>query len=166
MHDPRRFGCLLFDTVNPASHPRLRGLGVEPFDERFGGELLHAQGKSRRIPVKSLVMNGGIVVGAGNIYACESLFRSGIHPKRRSDRISLQRYWTLAQAIQEVLTRAIEKGGTTLKDFSGADGNPGYFEQELLVYGREGEACRQCGSGIRRIVLNQRSTFFCATCQR
>jgi len=165
-HDPRRFGCLLYADADLMNHPRLRLLGAEPLSASFSTDYLYTLAQQRRLPVKSLIMNGQIVVGVGNIYACESLFAAGIHPLRRSDRISLPRFERLVISIKDVLASAIEKGGTTLKDFVGADGSPGYFEQKLLVYGREGELCHCCQNPIRRIILSQRSTFYCTTCQR
>ena len=116
--------------------------------------------------VKPFIMNAGIVVGVGNIYASESLFHAGIHPRRRAGRIARTRYESLAEAIKEVLTRAIEAGGTTLRDFYGFNGQAGYFQLELDVYGRDGEACPRCNATIRHAVLGQRSTYFCVDCQR
>ena len=165
-HDPRRFGCLLYAKSNLLGHSRLSALGVEPLTPSFCADYLYGIAKQRRSPIKSLIMNGQIVVGVGNIYACESLFLAGIHPLRRSDRISLRRIGGLVTSIKEVLIQAIEKGGTTLQDFVGADGSPGYFEQRLSVYGREGQSCPRCQSPIHRIVSGQRSTYYCGLCQR
>ena len=165
-HDPRRFGCLLYAESNLLGHARLNALGVEPLSPSFCAAYLYHIAKQRRTPVKSLIMNGQIVVGVGNIYACESLFLAGIHPLRRSDRISLRRINDLVTSIKKVLVQAIEQGGTTLQDFVGADGSPGYFEQKLSVYGREGQPCSRCQSPIRRTVLGQRSTYYCGLCQR
>lgn len=163
--DPRRFGCLLWHPQDIRQHVRLKGLGVEPLSAEFTGRTLYDASRKRKIPVKSLIMNGGIVVGAGNIYASESLFDSAIHPHRRCDRISAARYEDLALSIKKILANAIAQGGTTLKDFVGADGAPGYFEQKLMVYGREGESCFVCGGEIRRVVTAQRATYYCASCQ-
>jgi len=163
--DPRRFGCLLWHPQDIHQHIRLKNLGVEPLSPEFTGEILHSASKKRKVPVKSLIMDGSIVVGAGNIYASESLFDSAIHPHRRCDRISAARYDDLAESIKKILARAIAKGGTTLKDFVGVDGAPGYFEQKLMVYGREGEPCLVCGGEIRRVVTAQRATYYCASCQ-
>jgi formamidopyrimidine-DNA glycosylase len=163
--DPRRFGSLHF-SKNIASHKLLHDLGPEPLGTDFGADYLWARSRGRRVNVKQFIMNANIVVGVGNIYASEALFNSGIHPKRAAGRISLQRYVTLTNAIKEVLAKAIEAGGTTLRDFYGGDGEPGYFKQKLQVYGREGEACRTCAAPIFAIVLGQRSTFYCKNCQR
>ncbi len=163
--DPRRFGSLLW-TPDPDAHPLLRDLGPEPLDPGFDGAYLHARARGRRVAVKSFIMNAAVVAGVGNIYANEALFEAGIHPKRRADRISLPRMERLAQAIRDVLDRAIEAGGTTLNDFHGADGEPGYFAQELKVYGREDEACPRCREPLAVAVIGQRSTFYCRQCQR
>ncbi len=163
--DPRRFGCLLY-AADPAKHERLTGLGVEPLTENLTGEYLYRISKGKQTTVKSLIMNGKIVVGVGNIYASESLFDAGIHPMRRCDRISKLRYQGLVQSIKRILYRSIEQGGTTLQDFVGVDGNPGYFEQKLAVYGRKGKSCFRCGNTIRSAILGQRSTFYCVVCQR
>ena len=164
--DPRRFGCLLWCAGDPLRHARLRGLGVEPLEAGFNGAYLRAAGARRRVAVKSLLMNARIVVGVGNIYAAEALFAAGIHPRRRCDRISARRYQLLAEAVRDILTQAIARGGSTIRNFATADGEPGYFEQHLQVYGREGEACAHCGAPIRRYVIVQRATFYCPRCQR
>lgn len=163
--DPRRFGSLLW-TSDPAAHPLLKDLGPEPLVAGFDGEYLWQAARGRRIPVKQFIMNGAVVVGVGNIYASEGLFLAGIHPKRRADRIAKPRMAVLARAIRTVLLRAIEAGGTTLRDFHGGDGEPGYFSQELGVYGRDGLPCLNCRRPISLIVLGQRSTFYCGSCQR
>lgn len=163
--DPRRFGCLLWHPKDIRKHVRLQNLGVEPLSESFSGKILFEASRKRRVPVKSLIMNGEIVVGAGNIYASESLFDAAIHPHRRCDRVAIARYEQLAVSIRKILADAIRQGGTTLKDFSGADGSPGYFEQELQVYGRDGEPCTRCGTVIRRVVTAQRATYYCPSCQ-
>jgi len=163
--DPRRFGSFLW-SENIDEHPLIRNLGPEPLGNNFDGDYLWARARGRRVAIKQLIMNAAVVVGVGNIYASESLFEAGIHPKRRSDRISRMRLHGLADAIKNVLARAIKAGGTTLKDFHGSAGEPGYFQQSLDVYGREGEACHCCNSPITAIVLGQRSTFYCKTCQR
>ncbi|MBD3669876.1 MAG: bifunctional DNA-formamidopyrimidine glycosylase/DNA-(apurinic or apyrimidinic site) lyase [Gammaproteobacteria bacterium] len=164
-HDPRRFGCLLWTRKDPLSHDLLASLGPEPLGVEFSGDYLHQKSRGRRSAVKGFIMDSHIVVGVGNIYASEALFRAGIHPKRAAGRISRQRYQALAHSIVEVLTEAIEQGGTTLRDFVNSEGNPGYFQQTLNVYGRESEACPQCGHAIMNIVLGQRSTYYCAQCQ-
>ena len=164
--DPRRFGALFWTTDDPLTHPHLVRLGPEPFDDAFNGEYLWRLSRGRRGPVKTFIMNGQVVVGVGNIYACEALFSAGIHPRRPAGRVSRKRYDRLAEAIVEILARAIEVGGTSLRDFTVGDGTPGYFGQSLQVYGREGEPCPTCGETIRREVIGQRSTFFCIRCQR
>jgi formamidopyrimidine-DNA glycosylase len=162
--DPRRFGCLLW-TRDPATHPLLKSLGPEPLTADFDGNYLWRTARGRRVPVKQFIMNSTVVVGVGNIYASESLFLAGIHPKRRADRISLPRMLALAAAIRTVLERAIEAGGTTLRDFHGGDGEPGYFRQQLNAYGRDGLPCVNCRRPVSVIVLGQRSTFYCRHCQ-
>jgi formamidopyrimidine-DNA glycosylase len=164
-HDPRRFGCFLWMAVGEA-HPLLSELGPEPLSAEFDGELLYHRSRGRKGPVKSFIMDGKIVVGVGNIYANEALFQSGIRPDRASGRISLVRYVSLADTIKQVLTSSIEQGGTTLRDFVGGDGKPGYFAQQLLVYGRAGQPCRRCKSLLREQRLGQRSSVYCVTCQR
>ena len=163
--DPRRFGSFLW-SENVDEHPLIRSLGPEPLSDDFDGNYLWRTARGRRVAVKQFIMNAAVVVGVGNIYASESLFEAGIHPKRRSDRIAKQRMCLLADAIKDVLGRAIQAGGTTLQDFHGSDGEPGYFQQILNVYGRGGEACRRCATPLSVIVLGQRSTFYCKICQR
>lgn len=163
--DPRRFGSLLW-AKDPAQHPLLKDLGPEPLAEAFDGDYLWRTARGRRIAIKPFIMSAQVVVGVGNIYASEALFLAGIHPKRAAGRVSRTRMAKLADAIKAVLKRAIKAGGTTLRDFHGGDGEPGYFRQKLSVYGRDEEPCRQCGSPISVIVLGQRSTFYCKRCQR
>ncbi len=163
--DTRKFGSFHWQAAGEGEHPLLRSLGPEPLGEGFDGGLLYRQSRGRRIAVKSLIMNSRIVVGVGNIYACESLFRAGIHPARACGRIAARRYDKLAQSIRSVLGGAIRAGGTTLRDFTGGDGRPGYFRQELKVYGRGGEKCVFCGETLRGIRLGQRATVFCPKCQ-
>ena len=163
--DPRRFGSLLW-AKNPHRHPLLRKLGPEPLENLFDGAHLWNSARGRKIAIKPFIMNAAVVVGVGNIYASEALFMAGIHPKRAAGRISRERLATLADAIKTVLARAIEAGGTTLRDFHGGDGEPGYFKQELDVYGRDGEPCHHCDTEISVIVLGQRSTYYCKRCQR
>lgn len=163
--DPRRFGSLLW-TADPGTHPLLKDLGPEPLGDDFDGGYLHRAARGRRVPIKSFIMNSRIVAGVGNIYASEALFAARIHPGRRTDRISAQRMEVLAQSIKDVLDRAIMAGGTTLRDFHGGNGEPGYFGQELSVYGREGLACVICRHPLAATVLGQRSTFYCKRCQR
>jgi formamidopyrimidine-DNA glycosylase len=163
--DPRRFGSLLW-TERPQEHNLLRYLGPEPLSGEFDGDYLWRKARGRRVNIKQFIMNSSVVVGVGNIYASEALFLAGVHPKRRADRISSNRMHKLVQAIKSVLEKAIEAGGTTLRDFHGGDGEPGYFQRKLEVYGREGEPCRRCERAISVAVLGQRSTFYCKDCQR
>ncbi|HSM99923.1 MAG TPA: bifunctional DNA-formamidopyrimidine glycosylase/DNA-(apurinic or apyrimidinic site) lyase [Rudaea sp.] len=163
--DPRRFGCLLWQKPG-ATHPLLADLGPEPLGADFDGDYLWHAARGRRAPVKTFLMDQHVVVGVGNIYAAEALFAAGIHPNRAAGSISRMRYARLADEVRRILAYAITRGGTTLRDFINPDGMPGYFEQELFVYGRAGEACRVCARPVRSIMLGQRSTFYCATCQR
>jgi formamidopyrimidine-DNA glycosylase len=167
-HDPRRFGCLLFCQGKPEDeHALLVPLGPEPLlGDDFSGDYLAAKAKGRSVAIKALIMNSHVVVGVGNIYACEALFLSGIHPNRAAGKVSKVRLQKLVEAIKKILGDAIEMGGTTLRDFLNEKGEPGYFKQELRVYDREAEACRICGKVVKRVVQNQRSTFFCPKCQR
>lgn len=164
-NDPRRFGCFLW-AEDPASHPLLAALGPEPLQETFNGDYLYARSRGRRQPVKAFIMDQKTVVGVGNIYASEALFRAGISPLRQAGRISCARYKLLASAIREVLSAAIEQGGTTLRDFLGADGQPGYFRQRLSVYERAGQPCPGCTLPLRKRVIGQRASYFCPACQR
>ena len=164
--DPRRFGAVLWLEGNPAEHKLLKSLGPEPLEEQFTAEYLYRRSRQRKVPIKSFVMDGHVVVGVGNIYANEALFKSGIHPLREAGRISQARYEVLCQAIKTVLSDAIEQGGTTLRDFVGGDGKPGYFKQQLEVYGRGGEPCVRCEATLREVRLGQRSTVYCPRCQR
>ncbi len=163
--DPRRFGSLLWSR-KPLEHVLLRNLGPEPLSGDFDGDYLWQKTRGRRVSIKQFIMNSSIVVGVGNIYASEALFLAGIHPKRRADRVSSRRMTRLAGAIKSVLQNAIEAGGTTLRDFHGGDGEPGYFQQKLNVYGREGDPCRVCERPVSVLVLGQRSTFYCKDCQK
>ena len=162
--DPRRFGSFFFSKT-PLAHPLLAKLGPEPLGPDFNGEYLWRKSRGRKVSVKQFIMNSQVVVGVGNIYASESLFLAGINPKRAAGRIARQRYDALADAIRDVLSRAIKAGGTTLRDFYGGDGEPGYFKQQLEVYDREGEQCRFCNTVIKAIVQGQRSTYYCKSCQ-
>lgn len=164
-HDPRRFGSLLWAGSDPACHPLLAALGPEPLGNEFDGGYLWRVSRGRRVSIKQHLMNAAVVVGVGNIYASEALFRAGIDPRRAAGRISRRDMNRLANGVREVLTEAIRQGGTTLRDFAWGDGQPGYFAQELRVYGRKGEPCRRCATPIRQIVQGQRSTFFCPRCQ-
>tara|TARA_R110002049_G_scaffold23490_18_gene82715 strand:+ start:1105 stop:1917 length:813 start_codon:yes stop_codon:yes gene_type:complete len=164
-HDPRRFGSFLWQPPGEV-HSLLSHLGPEPLSEDFDGQLLYRLSRGRKGPVKNFIMDGKVVVGVGNIYANEALFLSGIHPGRAAGRISLARYLRLSDNIKQVLTSAIEQGGTTLRDFVGGDGKPGYFAQQLHVYGRSGQSCGACGGVLRELRLGQRSSVYCVTCQR
>ncbi|MDR3414839.1 MAG: bifunctional DNA-formamidopyrimidine glycosylase/DNA-(apurinic or apyrimidinic site) lyase [Nevskia sp.] len=165
-NDPRRFGAVLPWPEAEKEHVLLAGMGPEPLSDDFSGEYLYQRSRGRSAAVKLFIMDGGIVVGVGNIYASEALFRAGIRPAKAAGRVSRVQYDKLAQAIRDVLNFAIAHGGTTLRDYRGSDGNAGYFQQELMVYGREGQACKVCGTPIRRVVLGQRSTYYCHTCQK
>tara|TARA_B110000444_G_C18808864_1_gene581462 strand:- start:392 stop:1207 length:816 start_codon:yes stop_codon:yes gene_type:complete len=163
--DPRRFGCVLWTEDEPHSHKLLSALGPEPLTDLFGEEYLFAKSRGRSVPVKSFIMDSKVVVGVGNIYANEALFRAGIRPLQSSGRISKQRYARLTSAIKRVLQDAISKGGTTLRDFVDGDGQPGYFAQQLDVYGRAGQPCNRCGNLLKELRLAQRATVYCASCQ-
>ncbi|MDE0129304.1 MAG: bifunctional DNA-formamidopyrimidine glycosylase/DNA-(apurinic or apyrimidinic site) lyase [Gammaproteobacteria bacterium] len=163
--DPRKFGSLLWGGRDPLRHKLLADLGPEPFSAEFSGAWLKERSRGRRVAVKSFLMMPSVVAGMGNIYASEALYRAGIHPLRAAGRIALRRYEALARVIRDVLGEAIEAGGTTLRDFADARGRPGYFAQRLDVYDREGQSCRRCGSSIRRSVIGQRASYYCARCQ-
>ncbi len=162
--DPRRFGCWVWQPTGQ-THELLAGLGPEPLSDAFDGDHLWKLSRGRSAPVKNFLMDQGIVVGVGNIYAAEALFVAGLRPQRPAGKVSRAGYALLAQASKDILAYAIRRGGTTLRDFTNADGEPGYFEQELAVYGREGEACRTCGTSIRSIRLGQRQSCYCPKCQ-
>lgn len=164
-NDPRRFGSLLWQPAGEV-HELLRELGPEPLEDDFDGDYLFARSRGRRAAVKTLLMDQRIVVGVGNIYAAESLFMAGINPLREAGKVSRERYQRLADAVKQILGHAITRGGTTLRDFISPDGAPGYFEQELMVYGREGEACIRCGRPLRHASIGQRATVWCGYCQR
>ena len=165
-NDQRRFGALVWTTGEITKHPLLRDLGVEPLTEDFTSQLLFHLAKRRRVPVKTFLMNGQIVVGVGNIYANEALFMAGISPIRHAGDLSLADCEKLVACIREVLARAIEQGGTTLRDFVNADGKAGYFQQQLHVYGRGNLPCTQCTQPLQEIRLANRSTVFCPHCQQ
>ena len=164
-HDPRRFGAFLWLEGEVSAHPLLRDLGPEPLQQDFHGEYLYAASLGRKVPVKQFLMDGHVVVGVGNIYASESLFRAGINPGRMAGRISLERYRSLAEVTRQVLTEAIDQGGTTLRDYVNSSGDAGYFSLKLYVYGRTGQPCAACGAPIKVIRIGQRSTFYCPRCQ-
>ena len=167
LRDPRRFGALLWHPGNNVlAHPVLAHLGVEPLEAAFSGSVLHAASRGRRSAVKVLLMDHTVVVGVGNIYANESLFRAGIRPGTQAGRVSLARFDRLALEVRKTLEAALKAGGSSLRDFVHSDGSSGYFQQQYFVYGRSGEACRVCSQPIRVTRMGQRSTFYCASCQR
>ncbi|GGH89887.1 DNA-formamidopyrimidine glycosylase [Pseudomonas fluvialis] len=163
--DPRRFGALLW-SQEPLAHELLARLGPEPLGGSFDGERLYELSRGRSLAVKPFIMDNAVVVGVGNIYASEALFAAGIDPRREAGSISRARYLRLGEEIKRILAYAIERGGTTLRDFVGGDGQPGYFQQELFVYGRGGEFCKTCGSTLREVKLGQRASVYCPRCQR
>lgn len=165
LNDPRRFGACLWWPVSEDEPSLLSHLGPEPLTDTFDGSYLYSKTKTRSLPIKNLIMDNKVVVGVGNIYASEALFLAGIDPRRSANGISSKRIQQLAMHIKAVLAKAIEQGGTTLKDFLGADGKPGYFKQELNVYGRKGEACFKCGTSIQTQTIGQRNSYFCHRCQ-
>ncbi len=165
LRDPRRFGCVLWIDGEPEDHRLLASLGVEPLTEEFDGDCLYRVARQRKVAVKNFIMDSRIVVGVGNIYASEALFRAGINPRRAAGRISLERYGRLAGSIRETLQDAIAVGGTTLRDYVDGSGAPGYFKQDLAVYEREGKPCLACEKPIVRQVIGQRSTYYCRHCQ-
>lgn len=166
LHDPRRFGAALWVQGDAMLHPLLAELGPEPLSDDFTVKHLAAQCENRSAPIKSVIMDSHVVVGVGNIYACEALFMAGIAPQQRAGKVSRARLTRLVEAIKTVLAASIELGGTTLRDFLNEKGEPGYFKQTLRVYDREGEACRDCATLVKRFVMGNRSTFFCPRCQK
>ena len=164
--DPRRFGAVLWQEGDPETHALLRDLGPEPFSDRFDARWLFERTRKRTAPVKNMLMDGHVVVGVGNIYANESLFRAGIHPARAAGRVSLSRYARLVEEVRATLHEAIDAGGSSLRDFVHADGSSGYFQQQYFVYAREGAPCRRCAGTIRTMRIGQRSAFYCPRCQR
>jgi formamidopyrimidine-DNA glycosylase len=166
--DPRRFGAVVWSPslADGAAARLLASLGHEPFDPVLTPAVFHAALQARRAPIKAVLLGGGVVVGAGNIYACEALFGAGIHPRLRSDRISRPRAARLLAALRETLSRALDLGGTTLRDFRDAHGMAGAFQDQASVYGRAGQPCVRCAGPVRRVVQNQRATYFCPVCQR
>ena len=165
-NDPRRFGSWHWQGGNVLEHWLLRDLGVEPFDPLFDGDYLKARGAGRKQAVKNFIMDGKVVVGVGNIYATEALFLAGVRPTVRANRVSREAYARIAQSIVKVLGEAIEMGGTTLRDFVGTNGEPGYFKQKLYAYGRAGEPCRRCAALLKQVIVGQRSSVYCPKCQR
>ncbi len=172
-NDPRRFGCLLWQPLGE-THELLRDLGPEPLadaddaasGEAFSGDYLYERSRGRSAPVKAFLMDQKIVVGVGNIYAAEALFMAGVSPLRAAGKVSRARYGAIADAVRTILRYAIDRGGTTLRDFLSPDGAPGYFEQELSAYGRGGEACPRCGRPMKQAMLAQRATVWCGHCQK
>jgi formamidopyrimidine-DNA glycosylase len=165
LHDPRRFGAVLWTDNVPETHPLLVKLGIEPLDSAFDAHYLHAQLGTRKSPIKPALMNAHIVVGIGNIYANEALFLAGINPRRPCNSLAFDDYQRLVDHIRSTLAAAITQGGTTLRDFISPEGRPGYFQQTLNVYGRSGEPCRVCGAAIEHITQAQRRSFYCPMCQ-
>jgi formamidopyrimidine-DNA glycosylase len=164
--DPRRFGSLHYVSGAPAQHRLLKRLGPEPLSEEFTGQYLFARSRGRKVAAKTFLMDAQVVVGVGNIYANEALYRAGVRPTRRAHRLSAAGCDALAAAVKETLAAAIHHGGTTLRDFVGGDGRPGYFRGELKVYGREGEPCVRCGTRLVGTRTGQRATVYCRKCQR
>jgi formamidopyrimidine-DNA glycosylase len=164
-NDPRRFGSFHYVAGAPHEHALLAKLGPEPLDRDFDAAYLHARARRRRVAVKQFIMDSHVVVGVGNIYASEALFRAGVRPGRAAGRLSLAQATAIVAAIRAVLTEAIAQGGTTLRDYVNADGVPGYFRQQLYVYERDGEQCRRCRTPIRARVQGARATYWCPTCQ-
>jgi formamidopyrimidine-DNA glycosylase len=165
-NDPRRFGSLHYTAGDPNEHPLLADLAPEPFDPQFNTDYLWCITRKRRVAIKQLLMNSKLVVGVGNIYANEALFRAKVRPRRRASSLSREEVARLTRAIKAILAMAIRVGGTTLRDYVGADGNPGYFKQKLFVYERAGEPCRVCKTPLRQLTQGQRSTYYCPTCQK
>ena len=165
-NDSRRFGAALWTREPPERHPLLLTLGPEPFDQAFSGAYLHRRARGRVPAIKTFIMDNRVVVGAGNIYANEALFAAGIRPSRPAGQLSLTEHERLANAIREILSEAIRQGGTTLRDFVGGEGEPGYFQQHLHVYDRRALPCTTCGEPIQHCRIGQRATYFCPRCQR
>jgi formamidopyrimidine-DNA glycosylase len=165
-HDPRRFGAMLWSPHSARPHPLLADLGPEPFAPEFNADYLYAATRRRSVAIKLALMDNHLVVGVGNIYANESLFRAGIRPTRPANKVSRERLARLVEAVRATLSEAIAKGGSTLRDYVDSAGNPGYFQLEYYVYGRDGDPCRVCGAAIRSLRQGGRATTFCAYCQR
>jgi formamidopyrimidine-DNA glycosylase len=166
LRDPRRFGAVLWTAAPPETHRLLAHLGVEPLSREFNARRLHALTRGARVSIKVFLMDGRRVVGVGNIYASESLFRAGIDPRKAAHRLSVAEAKRLVAAIKRTLLAAIKAGGSSLRDFVGSDGASGYFQQRHWVYDRAGQPCRRCRAPVRRIVQGQRATYFCARCQK
>ncbi|MFZ5593605.1 MAG: bifunctional DNA-formamidopyrimidine glycosylase/DNA-(apurinic or apyrimidinic site) lyase [Pseudomonadota bacterium] len=166
LRDPRRFGSVVWTRQDALQHALLCDLGPEPLSDGFNGDHLYRRSRGRRLAVKQFIMDHHIVTGVGNIYASEALFLAGIHPAREAGRIAPERYERLAAGIRQVLEQAIAQGGTTLRDFYNGEGKPGYFQQQLKVYGRAGQPCASCGRAVVQTRQGQRSSFYCPVCQR
>ncbi len=166
LRDPRRFGAVLWTSRSPHKHKLIASLGPEPLDDTFDVDYLYQRSRKRQLAIKPFIMDSKTVVGVGNIYASEALFRAGIRPRTAAGRVSRERYQQLVLAIKTVLAAAIESGGATLRDFVSGEGEPGYFQQELQVYGRAGEPCDVCGKTIKHIQQAQRASYYCPHCQR
>ena len=166
LRDPRRFGAVLWTDGPPQAHPLIRHLGIEPLSRALDGRRLHALTRASRVQIKPFLMDGRRIAGVGNIYASESLFLAGIHPRKRAGRLSAQNCARLAAAIKRTLRAAIRAGGSSLRDFVGSDGAQGCFQRRAWVYDRAGQECRKCGSAIRRVVQGQRASYYCPHCQR
>jgi len=165
LRDPRRFGSLHWINEDPLQHKLLKDLGPEPLSTDFDSDYLFSKSRKRKLAIKLFIMDSKIVVGVGNIYASEALFRAGIRPTRAAGRVSRAEYLRLVQAIKDVLQAAIQSGGTTLQDFTNSEGKPGYFQQQLHVYGRADEPCHQCQTPIKHRVMGQRASYYCPQCQ-
>lgn len=163
--DPRRFGCMLWTEQPALEHKLLSQLGPEPFSKEFSAQYLYNLGSKRKIPIKNFIMDSKVVVGVGNIYASEALFSAHINPIKPTNQVTKEQFASLIKHIKSILRKSIKQGGTTLKDFLDNSGKPGYFSQQLQVYGRSGESCHSCGTAIESITLGQRNTFFCPNCQ-
>lgn len=166
LHDPRRFGAVIWCESDWREHDLIKSLGPEPLSSEFTTDYLFQRSRKKTVAVKNFIMNSHVVVGVGNIYASEALFIAGINPKRSAGKISKARYEKLTEAIKQVLSSAIRQGGTTLRDFLNAEGSPGYFALHLNVYGRENEPCYNCQSPIKHCIIGQRATYYCPRCQR
>jgi formamidopyrimidine-DNA glycosylase len=166
LRDPRRFGAVLWTTGDADAHPLLAHLGIEPLSRGLDARRLHALTRAHRTSIKTFLMDGRRIVGVGNIYASESLFRAGINPRKPAHRLTFEQCERLAKAIKDTLRAAIKAGGSTLRDFVGADGAAGYFQNRYWVYDRAGQKCRRCGTLVRKVLQGQRSTYYCVTCQK
>lgn len=166
LRDPRRFGAVLWAGEHPETHPLLVSLGPEPLEDVFNGKYLHQHIRKRKAPIKNTIMDGHLVVGVGNIYASESLFRARIDPQKSANKLSLAECKLLVAEVKATLEDALQAGGSSLRDFVGTDGNPGYFQQAYFVYSRVGQPCKVCGILIKTVRLGQRSTFYCESCQK